>query len=274
MLLVICAALPVRAAEGPAKATPSATPAVPAVDPGAVSAVDRMGDYLKTLRAFAVHAETTTDEILLGGAKIQYQGSFDLTVRWPDRMRVSFERDGRNPQEFFYDGTSVTVWIKARNMWASVPAPGTIPALIEMMHAKYGMPMPLEDLLLDAAKKQILERVTAGVVIGPSRVAGVECEHYGFHQKDVDWQIWIPKGDSPLPRKFLVTTLGEPTQPQHSEVLTWDLSPKLDDAMFTFVPPAGAEKIVFAEAPRPPGGKRTVTPATPQASTAKKEGSP
>lgn len=274
MLLVICAAMPVRAADAPTKPTSAATSAAPAISPEAVAAMDRMGDFLGKLRAFTVHAETSTDEILLQGAKIQYQGWFDMTVRWPDRLRVTFQRDGGNQQEFFYDGSSLTVWIKERNVWASVPAPGSIPDLIEMMHQKYALAMPLQDLLLDAAKKQILKAVVAGVVIGPSRLMGIECEHLAFHQKDVDWQIWITKGDQPLPRKYLITTTGEASEPQHSEFLTWDLSPKIDDAMFTFVPPVGAGRIVFAEGPRPAGAKRTSTPVAPKTSTVKKEGSP
>jgi hypothetical protein len=225
-----------------------------------------MGEYLGTLRAFAVHAETTTDVVLAAGAKVQYDGWFDLTVRWPDRLRVSFQRDGKNAQEYFYDGKSLTVWIKDRNMWASIPAPGTIAELIDLVQAKYDVEIPLADFLLDAARKQILEKVTAGIVIGPSRVRGVETDHFGFHQADVDWQIWISRGDPPLPRKYLITTLGEPSQPQHSEFLTWDLSPKLDDGTFTFVPPAGAQRIVFAEGARPapqPAGKAP----TPRSST-------
>ncbi len=92
-----------------------------------------------------------------------------------------------------------------------------------------------------------MECVKAGVVIGTGRVAGVDCDHLGFHQDGVDWQIWIEKGERPLPRKMLVTTLTEVSQPQHSEVLTWDLSPKIDPAVFTFMPPEGATRIAIAE---------------------------
>jgi hypothetical protein len=63
----------------------------------------------------------------------------------------------------------------------------------------------------------------------------------------MDWQIWIEKGERPLPRKMLVTSLSQVSQPQHSEVMTWDLSPKIDPAMFTFVPPEGANRIAIAE---------------------------
>jgi hypothetical protein len=235
--------------------------------------MDRMGSFLGTLRAFTVHAETSTDEILYGGAKVQYQGWFDLMVQWPDRLRVTFQRDGQDVQEYFYDGSSLTVWIKAQNVWASIPAPGNIGDLIGLMHERYALPMPLEDLLLEGAKKQILRDVVAGVVVGPSRVMGVVCEHLGFHQTDVDWQIWIARGDQPFPRKYLITTLGEESQPQYSELLTWDLAPRIEDGAFTFAPPAGAQRIVFAEGPRPAGGSRARTPATP-ATPVKKEGSP
>jgi hypothetical protein len=272
-VLALCVALPTSAADASPGSAPASSAAVPAISPGAVAAMDRMGNFLGSLRAFTVRAETSTDEVLYGGAKVQYQGWFDLMVRWPDRLRVTFQRDGQDPQEYFYDGTSLTVWIKAQNVWASIPAPGTIADLIAMMHERYALPMPLEDLLLDGAKRKILQDVVAGVVIGPSRVMGVPCEHLGFHQADVDWQIWIAQGDQPLPRKYLITTLAEQSQPQHSEVLTWDLSPKVDDAMFAFTPPAGAQRIVFAEGPRPDGEKRARTPAAP-APAVKKEVSP
>jgi hypothetical protein len=274
VLLALCAALPSSAADASATPAPAANPSAPTISPQAVAEMDRMGTYLGSLRAFTVHAETSTDEILHGGAKVQYQGWFDLMVRWPDRLRVSFQRDGQDVQEFFYDGSSLTVWIKAQNVWASTPAPGSIPGLIEMMHQRYALPLPLEDLLLDGAKKRILDDVVAGTVIGPSRVMGVACDHLGFHQADVDWQIWIAQGDQPLPRKYLITTLGEASQPQHSELLTWDLAPKIDDTAFTFTPPTGAQRIVFAEGPRPAGEKRARTPAPTTTPDAKKEGSP
>jgi hypothetical protein len=98
-----------------------------------------------------------------------------------------------------------------------------------------------------AARGELLRNVKAGVVIGTGRVAGVDCDHLGFHQDGMDWQIWIEKGERPLPRKMLVTSLSQVSQPQHSEVMTWDLSPKIDPAMFTFVPPEGANRIAIAE---------------------------
>jgi hypothetical protein len=62
-----------------------------------------------------------------------------------------------------------------------------------------------------------------------------------------DFQVWIEAGARPLPRKLVITTLSDPTQPQHSMLLTWTLNPKLDEAEFKFTPPPGAQRIVFEE---------------------------
>lgn len=218
-----------------------------AIEPEAVAAVNRMSDYLKTLTAYRVQAETTTDEVLVAGPKIQYGGTIDATVRMPDRLRLSAVREDREEQQFFYDGKSLTVWLKERTSWAQAPVPATVGEMIAQVRAKYGIALPLDDLIRDALRGELLKDVTAGIVIGSGRIAGVECEHLGFHEDAIDWQIWIEKGSRPLPRKLVITTLGEPSQPQHTEVLTWDLRPMTDDAQFTFTPPAGAQRIVIAE---------------------------
>ena len=62
-------------------------------------------------------------------------------------------------------------------------------------------------------------------------------EHYAFRQKDVDWELWIEQGARPVPRKLVITTTSEKSRPQHATVMNWDLSPKFEDQLFTFVPP-------------------------------------
>jgi hypothetical protein len=231
----------------PAGAASKAVPTTPAIEPAAAAAVDRMGDYLKTLSAFAIHVETTTDEVLIAGPKVQYGGAIDVTYRAPDRLRLRIARDEADDQQFFYDGATLSLWVEAKKEWASVTMAGTVAEIIAGVESKYDVTFPLGDLLGRAARKDLLKGVEAGIVIGTGRVAGVECDHLGFHQAGADWQVWIEKGDRPLPRKMVITTLGEPSQPQHAEILTWDLSPKIDGVQFTFTPPAGAQRIVIAE---------------------------
>jgi hypothetical protein len=79
-----------------------------------------------------------------------------------------------------------------------------------------------------------------------STIKGAPCAHYAFRQPDVDWEIWIEEGQAPVPRKLVITTTSEKTQPQHTAVMSWTLGARLDDQMFAFTPPPDAQRIDFA----------------------------
>ena len=245
-LALILLAAPIPVARAQAQKAADATNAA-ALDPEAVASVEKMQTFLKTLTAYSIHVETTTDEVLVAGPKVQFGGTIDCDARLPNRLHLTVARDDKETQEFFYDGTNVAVWIKDRNVWAGAPVAPTVGEMLTQLRSKYTVSFPLDDLLRGAAHGELLNGVTAAVMIGTGIVGGAACDHLGFHRDGIDVQLWIEQGDSPLPRKRVITTLDEASQPQHSEIMTWNLAPKLDDTMFSFTPPAGAEKIVFAE---------------------------
>src|SRR3954447_8639932 len=74
----------------------------PAVDPAALSALDRMGAYLRTLTTFEVRSKTTLDDVLDSGQKLQLDGTAHLRVRRPDRLWAEVASD-RKVRELFYD---------------------------------------------------------------------------------------------------------------------------------------------------------------------------
>jgi hypothetical protein len=153
----------------------------------------------------------------------------------------------RKQRQFFYDGTTVTLYGQRVKYYASFPAPPTIRDMLEVAAQRYGVEVPLADLFFWGTDKAHPEAITVATYIGPSRIRGVTCDHYAFRQEDIDWQVWIEQGATPVPRKLVITTRGEEQQPQYSAVLEWNLAPTLDDSLFTFVPPAEAHKIVFQE---------------------------
>jgi hypothetical protein len=219
--------------------------------PEALAALKKMGGFLRTLKVFTVRADTTTDGVLAdSGQKIQFGGVVDFHVRPPDRLRADVLSD-RKHQQFFYDGTTLTFYGQRMHYYASVPAPPTIPELLIVAAQKYGLALPLADLFFWGTDKADLEDITAAISVGPSWIGGVLCDHYAFRQEAADWQLWIERGDTPLPRKLVITTTEEAQQPQYIAVLTWNLTPQLDDALFTFVPPAEARRIVLQEVATP-----------------------
>ena len=84
--------------------------------------------------------------------------------------------------------------------------------------------------------------------VGPARIGGVETDQYAYSSGDVDWQVWIERGDKPLPRKIVITSLFDETDPQFSAIMSWNTAPGLKDADFTFTPPPNATSIKFATA--------------------------
>lgn len=225
--------------------------AAPAVEPAALAALDRMGAYLRTLTAIQVEAATTNEDVLEDGQKIQYTGVATLLARKPDRLRLEDTND-RYQRLYLYDGKSFTLYGKRLNFYATIPAPPTIAELLDMLETDYAISAPLADLFRWGSPGWSHERIKAATDIGPSVVEGTTCEQYAFRQDNIDWQVWIQKGDYPLPRRLVITTKTDEARPQFTAVYRWNLAPSFNDAAFTFVPPAGAGRVVMPTA-RPSG---------------------
>lgn len=241
-LLLAITAFPTLAS---AQAATSAATA-PAIEPEAIAALNTMGVYLRTLKAFQVRAATTTEDVLDDGEKVQYAGVTELLVQVPNRMRAEVLSDAQH-RMYLYDGKTFTLFAQRVGYYATVPAPPTIGELADRLDEKYDIEVPLVDLFRWGGLRSGATDIKAAADIGPSLVEGTTCEHYVFRQPGLDWQIWIQQGDYPLPRKLVLTTLTDEARPQHTSVYNWNLAPSFNDAAFTFDPPSDARKIVFAE---------------------------
>jgi hypothetical protein len=224
-----------------------------AKDPIAMAALDEMGAYLRTLQTFQVKAETTREDVLENGLKVQLNGVTNLLARKPDRLRINVESDLKERQ-YLYDGKEFTLWARRMNYYATVPAPPTIGELVDLLEEKYDIETPLVDLFRWGTTGASSAAITDAVYIGPSSVEGTTCQHFAFRQEGLDWQVWIQRGDFPLPRKLVLTTTTDEARPQFEATYTWDLAPSFNDRAFGFDPPANAQRIVIAQLP-PASGK-------------------
>jgi hypothetical protein len=218
--------------------------AASAVDPDAVDAVKKMGDYLRSLKVFQVQGDITHDDVLEDGLIVQSNSKVDMLALKPDRLRVEVASDDKQ-RLYLYDGKTFTAWGKLTNYYATVPAPPTIPELFKQVQEKFDIDLPLIDLFKWGTNEDDMNKIKTAIDAGPTTVEGVTCEQYVFHQEGVDWQIWIQLGDYPLPRRLVITTLTDEARPQHSMTLAWNLAPSFNDAAFAFDPPPDAKRILF-----------------------------
>ncbi len=223
------------------------TEAKPVIDPSADKFLKRMGDYLAQAPFFSVNAEIWQDVQLGSGQQVQAGRTVDLQVRRPDRLHAEVRSTRRN-RGLFYDGKSITLLNRVQNFYGSIPAPASLDQALDTASERFGIAMPLEDLVVSDPYQSAMQKIVSGRDIGPVTVLGTPCEHLAFSLGAVDWQIWIEDGMKPVPRKIVITYKDEEGTPEYTAIFShWDFQTKLPDFLFTFEPPAGASKIDVAE---------------------------
>ncbi|MCK9375005.1 MAG: DUF2092 domain-containing protein [Syntrophobacterales bacterium] len=208
-----------------------------------------MTDYLKSMGQFSFRAEVTDDQVYRGGGQLQYGQNLEVYVRRPDKLRINGKGDLEN-QDLFYDGMTLTLYNKDKNLYAIAPMPPTIEAALTKAHQEFDLDVALADLVCGDAYELMTKNVGRTLYVGLSEVRGMPCHHLAFDQGDQQFQVWVEAGTKPLPRKLLITQIKLLGGPQWTAYLSdWNFSPTLPDNLFTFVPPAGAHRIEFL----PPG---------------------
>ena len=219
------------------------TDAKPVVEPSADKLLKRMGDYLAQAPFFSVNAEVWQDMQLGSGQQIQVGRTIDLQVRRPDRFHAEVHSTRRN-RGLFYDGKSITLFNRVQNFYGNIPAPASLDLALDTASERFGIAMPLEDLVVSDPYQNAMQKIVAGRDLGPVTVLGTSCEHLVFSLGAVDWQIWIEDGARPVPRKIVITYKDEEGTPEYTAIFSnWDFQTKLPDFLFAFEPPAGASKI-------------------------------
>lgn len=243
----LCAAAPIFAHDAAGQTSTPVPTAEPApIDPVAMAALDEMAAYLQTLASFRVNSDTTSEVVLESGQKIQFGGQVDMTVQRPDAFKVVSEADTRT-REMYYDGQRFTIFAPRLGYYASFDAPPTIGRTLDAARTDYGIEVPLADLFTWGTDQTIRSRIQEAMVILPETVGERRCIHYAFRQENVDWQLWLEDDDTPLPCKLVITSTDDPSMPQYTSVLRWDLETPVAADELGFNPPADAHRITIAD---------------------------
>jgi hypothetical protein len=217
----------------------------PRKDPEAEKYLRAMSSYLGGLRSFTYQVEMFFDVVQEDGLRLQLSNQRKLSVLRPDKIAAETSGDTSN-SNFYYDGKTVTVYDRTQKTYATVNVPGNIDAMLDDLHARFGIEQPLADFQFSDPYKVLTENVQSSMYLGLHYVGKVKCHHLAFRQRLLDWQIWIDAGDKPLPRKFVITFKRQIDEPQFIALIhRWDVDPTLNPGMFEFQPPPGTRKVDF-----------------------------
>jgi hypothetical protein len=219
----------------------------PAIEPEAEHPLRAMCSTLASAKSFEFSVTAAVDEMTEDGQRIQASRQVRVLVRRPDAIATQVAGDG-GPWLLRYSGKTLAVMREDRGEYATSEAPATVDAMLDFLFSKYGVTIPLADLLFADPYASLTERVESGMYVGRHSVNGTMCHHLLFTQGSVDWQIWIDTGAKPLPRKVVITRKNEQGAPEYvAEISDWNLAPSVSDETFSFKAPAGAQVVDMAK---------------------------
>jgi hypothetical protein len=230
---------------------PTAQPEKPLPPPASIIeqyALDRlkqMSDKLTSAKSFTYRSNSFIELQAVTGQFLTFFVDADVALQRPNRLRVNVAGDVSSFQIYF-DGTKVTAYDPEKNLYAVSGQITTMNDMLDFVMNKAQMNFPAADFMYSDPYAVMTKNLTHAIVVGPSRVNGVACEHFAYMEPGINWEIWIESGENALPLRLAMTYKQVPNFPRFLvEFSDWNLNPKLSTDTFVFKIPANAKLIEF-----------------------------
>ncbi len=207
------------------------------------SILKTMCDYISSQKTIELAFDSDIEIITPQLEKIQFTNSGEALLSRPDKLRAH-RASGHADVTMVFDGKTVSILSKKDNGYAQFETSGTVDQLLEALRKGHGVALPGADLLLSNSYDTLVADVKEAKYIGRGIIDGLECEHLAFRNFDTDWQLWVEVGNTPIPRKLVITSKTVNSAPQYTiriKSLKTGIEPAKD--AFEFVPQAGTKKL-------------------------------
>ena len=213
------------------------------VAPEATEVLANACRYLAECPFYSITAEVWREHVTESGQKLQFTRVVNMEIKRPNRLHVEIQ-SSHSDRAFWYNGQSLSILDRKHNFYSATSMPGNLDVMVDNAHDRFGIDLPLVDLALSDPYKNATSKVQHGFYLGLSQAMGYKCHHLAFTQENIDWQVWIQDGPQPLIRKFVITHKNEPGAPEFTALIRdWNLTDRIADSDFVFVPLNGASKI-------------------------------
>ena len=226
-----------------AGATPLA--AETAAEPQAKQILKRSMDYLAGLQQFGLTTESSIEVVLENGQKLQFDSATSVSVQRQNRL-YALRLGEMADQEFFYDGERLTLHQIDAGYYATVEAPGTLEGMLDFARESLDIVAPAGDFIYSNNYEILMDGVESGFVVGDAVVRGQLCDHLAFSKPELDFQVWVARGEIPLPVKLVITSRDVLNAPQFTvSMVEWDITSNVPEEKFSFGRPDDAVAIEF-----------------------------
>jgi len=217
-------------------------------DEKAIGILKQMDAYTDSMDKYVINAESFLDASIGPGLIVSDASEITVSV---DRSGFlhSINKSGLETREVFMNKGKLTVFTGPQKFYSHAEIPATLDEGLMFALEQYGVETPAMDLLiLRSLNELVTDNVEIVYVTGDSSIRGVNCHHILLSGPNLSMQLWIEKGDKPMPRRSLLTFKHGEGLPRHELFLKWTAKDSFDESLFEFEPPEGAIEIVFIEA--------------------------
>ena len=235
--------------EVPAKGAPQsfkpAPPPAPMVEQYALDRLKQMSDKLAATQAFTYRSSSSIEMSAVTGQFLTFFIDSEVALQRPNKLRVDLSGDLSTVQLYF-DGANVSAFDPKNNLHADAHVLATIDDVLDFVINKARINFPSGDFLYSNPYAVMSKDLTHAIIVGPSMVNGVPCEHFAYMNPSINWEVWVAKGTNALPMRLVMTYKKAPNFPRFLiEFADWNLNPKLNADTFVFKAPANAKQIEF-----------------------------
>jgi len=224
----------------------TAAEASPTLSREASKILTRMTEFISAAPAFTLVSETGSEVLQKNGHLLEVGSLLTLAIKRPSLANGRFVSRVGDSATTILDGEAIWVYSANENIYDTTRQPGDIETSLDILARQLGAPRQLFDFFLKDLTASLAVAVKSGFYVGESMISGVLCDHLALRGEEVDVQVWIARGDEPVPRRIVITRREVDGQPRFwAQFISWDLSPDLSDTSFTFSPPEGAMRIRF-----------------------------
>jgi hypothetical protein len=214
-------------------------------DEQAVSALKAMSDYLAGLKSFTVSGIALDDHQLEAGLVATYATDVELNVKRPGSLHLK-QFDGESTRDLYIHEGNLTLYDSAKGYYATTSVPAGLDAGMEFALETLGIDAPLMDLIYQDSFSRLAGTTDPVLYLtDKSRVGGVDCHQLAIRVEDADVQLLVQEGDTPLPRRMIITAKWEAGSPRFNAQMNWNTQPAFAEGTFKFVPPEDAVQIQF-----------------------------
>ena len=206
----------------------------------------QMAQYLGTTPRFSVRLTGGYDAVQSSGQKIEFAETSRVTVNRPNNLRIEGERSDGVKRLVVFSGTEIVLIDSSANVIATAPQPGDLDETLVHFVGEMGIRVPLAALLLSRFPAELERRLKFVDYIEKTTIHGAPAHHVAGRTDAVDFQIWVPEGDKPLPQRVVITYKNAPGQPQFwAQLSDWNVAPTIEASTFAAQAPAGAQRVSF-----------------------------